>query len=432
MIRGARVAGQIARGTRIANRRSMLSNLRAWCLVGLSAALVSGCDSSAEDESATAGNGPGGGDGAQSGATTGSETTTGASTGTEGTGGNPQSGARHHGDEVVIDGDFGTEDVIQTFLGGKEGPIESLAEGDEIPSEGGWSFSDYFTTGKVDAERGMVLYNTESQDSYNATRIFDAGEIAESRSFYKAHWVRNVMLLDGQPYTKSYQWKHERVSWQYVWTDTDTEIKVHNWLEADGSPAPMTMVNRSADDQTVYWGGDAANSNGGWTLLEIIVSTGTLGQTDGLVVTRVHKDGHTVISQNVQPERVYADPDLRLRYFIEQNYFGNFGQNEDGVDNPLPKPEVRELYSDDSRVIVGTSPTTGRRRVELRDAVDLKMATLREVQAWTSWNGSITLSLNAGGLPTGTHELFLVVIDGVDADGWDNVVASQPITVQVP
>jgi hypothetical protein len=277
-----------------------------------------------------------------------------------------------------------------------------------------------------------VHFNTESQDVYGATRIFDAGEIAENRSFYKAHYVRNVMLLDGQPYTKDYQWKHERVSWQSVWTDTDTEIALFNWLEGNGSANSMTVVRRAASDETVYWDGEAADSNGGWTLLEMIVSTGTLGNTDGLVVTRVHKNGHTVISQNLQPERVYANPDLRLRYFIEQNYFGNFGQNVDGVDNDLPKPQVRELYSDDSRVIVGTSPATGRRRVELRDTSDLQSATLREVQSWTAWNGSITLNLNAGGLPVGTHQLFLVVIDGIDAEGWDNVVASQPVTVVVP
>ena len=404
----------------------MLSLTRSFGVCALLCLLA--CDSGAGDETdGSAGSAPSGGDSATGGGVLAGGN--GPSGGESSSGGN---GPLHHGDEVVIDGDFGSEDVLQTFLGGASGPIEALDEGMEIASEGGWYFGDYVTTGKVDAERGMVLYNTEDTDHYNATRIFDAGVIPEGRSFYKAHWVRNVMLLDGLPYTKSYQWKHERVSWQSVWTDTDTEIKVHNWPEASGAAAPMTMVNRSADDQTVYWGGDAADSNGGWTLLEMIVSTGTLGQTDGLVVTRVHKNGHTTISQNVQPERVYADPELRLRYFIEQNYFGNFGQNEDGVDNPLPKPEVRELYSDDSRIIVGNGPEGGRRRIELRDTVELSTATVRELQSWTTWNQSITLRLNAGGLPSGTHELFLVVIDGVDAGGWDKVVASEPVTVEVP
>lgn len=62
---------------------------------------------------------------------------------------------------------------------------------------------------------------------------------------------------------------------------------------------------------------------------------------------------------NAQRERIYADPTLRLRYFIEQNYFGNFGQREDGVDNTMPKPQVRELWSDDSRVIVGQAAGSG-------------------------------------------------------------------------
>ncbi len=193
----------------------------------------------------------------------------------------------------------------------------------------------------------------------------------------------------------------------------------------------MTVVCRSAEDQEVYWEGVVPDSNDGWTLLEMIVTTGTEGNEDGMVVTRAHKDGHTQISVNQQPERVYA-ADHRFRYFIEQNYFGNFAQNEHGVDNDWPHPDTRELYSDDSRIIVGTTPETGRRRIELRDAIDLRQATVRELQSWTDWNGSITLNLNAGGLPQGRHDLFLVVIDGVDTDGWDNVVASQPVTVEVP
>jgi len=352
--------------------------------------------------------------------------------GSGGTGGGAGSGGAgsvlHHGDEVTLQGDFGTEDVISTFLGGASGPIEALGVGDVIANGGDWHFDDCVTTVAMDSERGEVLYNTEDSQSYNATRIFDAGVIEEQRSFYVAYWVRNVMLLNGQPYTKSYQWKHNRISWQYVWTDTDTEIKIHNWPTSQG---PMTFINRSATDQDVYWGGAAADSNGGWAMLEVIVSTGTEGNKDGLVVTRVHKNGQTVISQNLQPEGVYADPNLRLRYFIEQNYFGNFGQLEDGVDNDLPKPDVRELYSDDSRIVVGKGPESGRRRIELRDRIDLQSATVRELQPWTLWDGTITLELNTGGLPPGLHELFLVVIDGVDADGWDHVVASTPVSVQV-
>ena len=122
---------------------------------------------------------------------------------------------------------------------------------------------------------------------------------------------------------------------------------------------------------------------------------------------------------------------MRLRHFIEQNFFGNFGQVEDGVNNPLPKPDVRELWSDDSRVIVGNDARSGWQRVELRDAVSLRDATVRELQAWTSWDNDITLTLNTGGLPAGTLDLFLVVIDGVDAQGWDVVTHSRAIRVVV-
>ncbi|MBZ5709741.1 hypothetical protein [Nannocystis pusilla] len=337
-----------------------------------------------------------------------------------------------HGDMVTIEGDFGSNDVIKTFLGGADGKIESLSPGQSMESGDGWSFNDLGgpTSVEIDAERGKVLFTPEDSDHYNATRRFDPGfAIEEQRYFYKAHWVRNVMLLDGMPYAKSYQWKHERVNWENSVVDGDCEIKVHNWFAGGGGV--LTFVNRSADDQSVYYGGQAADSNGGWALLEILVFTGTEGLEDGKLITRVHKDGKTVISQNRQAERIYADPSLRLRHFVEQNYFGNFGQVEDGVDNPLPKPEVRELWSDDSRVLVGNTAETGWRRVELRDSVDLAGAALREVQDWVSWDGSITLRLNAGGLPAGEHDLFLVVIGGVDADGWDVVTHSVPIRVGV-
>jgi hypothetical protein len=346
------------------------------------------------------------------------------------TGDDPQAVYRH-GDVVTIVGDFGTNDVTKTFLGGADGRIESLSPGQTMPSGDGWSFNDLGgpTSVEIDPERGKVLFTPEDPQNYNATRRFDPGfPIPEQRAFYKAHYVRNVLLLDGEPYAKSYQWKHERVNWENTVVDGDCEIKVHNWLHSQG---PITIVNRSASDKSTYYGGAAADSNGGWALLEIMVFTGTQGQEDGKLITRVHKDGKTVISHNRQAERIYADPALRLRYFIEQNYFGNFGQFEDGVDNPLPKPEVRELWSDDSRVIVGNTAETGWRRVELRDSVELADATLREIQDWDKWDGDIELRLNADGLPQGEHDLFLVVIDGVDAEGWDVVTHAMPLRVAV-
>lgn len=396
----------------------------------------------------TAGVGCGGGDGTGSSSTgnAGTGGSTSASTGgmmsasTGGAGGSDSmssggGGATvsvyHHGDMVTIDGAFGTNDVTKTFLGGADGMIESKAIDQSMASGAGWSFNDLGgpTTVALDGKRGKVLYTPEDVDHYNATRRFDPGfAIGEQRYFYKAHYVRNVMLLDGQPYTKSYQWKHERVNWVNSVSDSSCEIKVLNWPTSQG---PITVLNRSATDGSTFWGGAAADSNGDWALLEIMVFTGTEGQQDGKLVTRVHKNGKTVISQNKQPEKIYADPTLRLRYFVEQNYFGNFGQVEDGVDNGMPKPQVREVYSDDSRVIVGNTATSGWKRIELRDSVALEDATLREMQDWTSWDGAIHLRLNAGGLPKGLHDLFLVVIDGIDAGGWDVVTHTMPVRVEV-
>lgn len=337
----------------------------------------------------------------------------------------------HHGDTVTIKGDFGLQDVVHSFLGGAGGMIEAQATGASMPNGNGWQFNDLGgpTSVAIDGTRGKVLFTPEDSTHYNATRRFDPGfAIGEQRYFYKAHWVRNVMLLGGVPYTKSYQWKHERINWENSVTDGDCQIKVHNWPTSQG---PITIINRGGGDTSTYWGGAAADSSGGWALLEIMGYTGTLGQQDGMLITRVHKNGRTVISQNRQAERIYADPTLRLRYFVEQNYFGNFGQIEDGVDNALPKPDTREVYSDDSRVIVGRVPGQGWQRVELRDSVDLQTATVRELQDWSEWNGNITLRLNTGGLAPGVHALYLVVIDGVDAQGWDRVIHSEPVTVQV-
>lgn len=338
-----------------------------------------------------------------------------------------------HGDPVTIDGPFGTSDVTQTFLGGSTGMIESCQAGANISNGNGWYFNElgYPTRVMADPKRGKVLFTSEDSSHYNATRHFDSGfAIAEQRYFYKAHWVRSVLLLDGQPYTKSFQWKHERVNWRNTIVDGDCEIKVHDY--PNGGGGLQTHVNRSASDKSVYWGGQVIKANSDWALLEMMVYTGTQGGNDAKVVTRAHVNGKTYVNQNKQAERVYADPTMRLRHFIEQNYFGNFGQVEDGVNNPLPKPEVRELWSDDSRVIVGNDARAGWQRVELRDAVSLQDAKVRELQSWNIWDGNITLTLNTGGLPPGVHDLFLVVIDGVDAQGWDVVRQSMPIRVVVP
>ncbi len=337
-----------------------------------------------------------------------------------------------HGDLITLTGSFGTHSVTKTFLGGAGGLIEYQPVGATMPNSNNWTFHTlgYTAAIKVDPARGKVLFNPEDSSHYAATRRYDSGApIPEQRYLYKAHYVRNVMLLDGLPYTKSYQWKHERINWENSIEDGDCEIKVHNWPPN----GPISFVNRSASDKSTYWGSaaQAPSSNGDWALMEIFVFTGTQGQSDGKVITRVHKNGRTVVGLNRQAERVYADPALRFRYFLEQNYFGNLGQSEDGVDNPLPKPQVRELYSDDSQVIVGLDAFSGFRRIELRDTVELNTATIRELQDWTTWNGNIDLHLNTGGIPPGEHDLYLVVVDGVDSDGLDIVSYSQPIHVQV-
>lgn len=343
----------------------------------------------------------------------------------------PAAAVYRHGDAITIKGQFGAPEVTRTFLGGASGMIESQPAGATMPNGGGWTFNDLGgpTSVAIDGSRGKVLFTPQDSAHYNATRRFDPGfAIGEQRYFYKAHYVRNVLRLGGAAYTKSYQWKHERINWEDSVSDGDCEIKVHNWPTSQG---PITMINRGGGDGSTYWGGAAADSNGDWALLEIMGYTGTQGIQDGMLITRVHKNGRTVVSQNKQAERIYADPALRLRYFIEQNYFGNFGQIEDGVDNTLPKPDTRELYSDDSRVIVGRAAGQGWQRVELRDSIALQAATVRELQDWSAWQGDITLRLNTGGLPPGRHALYLVVIDGVDAQGWDRVIHSAPISVQV-
>ncbi|WP_159666342.1 hypothetical protein [Andreprevotia sp. IGB-42] len=335
-----------------------------------------------------------------------------------------------HGEMINLDGHFGSNNATQTFLGGAGGMIEATATGSSMANGNGWTFNNLGgpTTVQNDPQRGKVLFTPEDSTHYNAVRRFDPGfAIPEQRYIYKAHWVRNVLLLDGKPYTKSYQWKHERIVWRDSVVDGNCEFKIYNWANT----GVITIVNRSATDQSTYWGGIAPDHNGDWALMETLIYTGTQGLQDGKVITRVHKNGHTYISQNRQAEKIYADPDLRLRYFIEQNYFGNFGQREDGVDNPLPKPDVRQVYSDDSRILISNDNQPAWKRVELRDSVDLHDATVRELQDWTVWSGGIQVKLNTGGLPKGRHRLYLVVIEGVDANGWDNVVGATPINVSV-
>ncbi len=337
----------------------------------------------------------------------------------------------HHGDPVTIPGSFGNLDVTHTFLGGATGPIESTAVGHAPANGGGWIFNNLGgpTTVRMDPDRGKVLFTPEDANNYNATRRFDSGAgIDEQRFVYKAHFVRNVLLLDGAPYPWSYQWKHERVHWLDSVTDSNCEIKVHDWPDAQG---PETILTREDGSDQTFWGGARVDSNSGWAMMELMFYTGTRGQSDGKVVTRIFKNGHTYIGQDQQAVQVYANGSQKLRYFVEQNYFGNFAQIEFGVDNNSPRPQVREVWSDDSLVIVGRAPGDGWQRVELRDAVALQDATLRVPQSWTTWNGNIQINLNTDGLPPGEHDLYLVVIDGIDAQGWDVVDTAMPIHVQV-
>ncbi|TKD07604.1 hypothetical protein E8A74_17735 [Polyangium fumosum] len=254
--------------------------------------------------------GCGGGDTTSSSSQGGGSATTSSSSGE---GGHDDGGVApaiyHHGDMVTIQGDLGSNDVTKTFLGGADGMIESMSPGQSMMSGNGWTFNMLGgpSSVKVDATRGKVLFTPEDSMNYNATRRFDSGfAIQEQRHFYKAHYVRNVMLLDGMPYQKSYQWKHERVSWENSVSDNDCEIKVYSWFAGGGGV--ITYVNRSTTDKSTYYGGKAADSNRDWALMEMMVFTGTQGQEDGKLITRVHKNGKTLISQNKQTERVYADP----------------------------------------------------------------------------------------------------------------------------
>lgn len=336
-----------------------------------------------------------------------------------------------HGDTVLVPAPRPAPATSRSQLGGPDGRIENTMIGAAPANGQGWTFNNLggFTRIRWDTARGKVLFTPQDSQNYNAVRRYDPGAaIGPQRHVYKAHYSRNVMLLDGQPYSKSYQWKHERLSWQDSVSDTSAEIKVHNWLNSQG---PITILNRTNGSNETWWGGHAGDSTGGWALMEVFVFTGSDGSNDGRVVTRVHKNGRTQISQNRSGIVVHADDTKRLRYFVEQNYFGNFGQIEDGPDNPLPKPQVRQLWSDDSLVQVGNDAASGWQRLELRDHPDLRLATVRETQNWNRWDSQIGLRLNTGGLPPGEHDLYLVVVDGLDADGWDVVSAAYPLRVRV-
>lgn len=340
-------------------------------------------------------------------------------------------GTPGHGDEVRLPSPFSAAAMQTSFIGGVDGLIERTDIAASPPSEDGWIFNMLggVTSVRIDAARDKVLFTPQDNQNYNATRRYDPGfALAQQRHIYKAHWVRNRLLLDGEPYALSYQWKHERLSWQNSVTDTNGEFKVHNW---PGSQGPITFLTRADGSGQTWWGGHAGDSNADWALLEMFVFTGTDGMPDGRVLTRVHKNGQTRISQNRRDQVIHSGPQNRLRYFVEQNYFGNWAQIEYGVDNNHPRPQVRELWSDDSLVQIGLDASSGWQRVELRDAVDLRDAGIRELQGWRIEGGDVVTTLNTGGIAPGEHALYLVMIDGVDADGWDQVLAAHPVLVRV-
>ncbi|MEO8673368.1 MAG: hypothetical protein ABI411_18795, partial [Tahibacter sp.] len=82
--------------------------------------------------------------------------------------------AYHHGDSVTLGGNFGTQNVRKTFLGGAGGVIEGQGVNTVLPNGNRWIFSDlgFPATVRNDPVRGKVIFTPEDSTHYNATRRY--------------------------------------------------------------------------------------------------------------------------------------------------------------------------------------------------------------------------------------------------------------------
>lgn len=311
-----------------------------------------------------------------------------------------------HGSTFTIVGTgFGTNSATTNeFLGGAAGIFEQGGIG-TTPAKTNWDFESQWHNGVIyeDAERGKVLWTRISNQ--NGDKRFDNVDyIPESTPYMLSYWVKNISFMDGATIV---QWKMTRFGYANNINDNDSEITFFNW---QGS-SKQVMCRYNAVSNPTLSPGSAAGPvlDGGWTKMQWFINPGTQGSANGELHLRTKRPGQPWHTWSRTDQQVYGTAN-RHRYFIIQNYFGNYSGAGAG--------RYQDIFEDDFLIQVGSW-----KRVELCNSANYTAAEIREDQPWTYWSdGAIQITVNKGGLPPGQY--YLHVLDGLNTS-----VFSQEVTL---
>lgn len=307
---------------------------------------------------------------------------------------------------------FGTRSTSQEWLGGLNGVIDSMANGDRFDQLGraGWSLltpstSRYPTCSTERAwSRGKSLvHDTRGGAEYKQSLFFDA-------TSYSSMYTSNKCYLAHDTLTTGYL-QHKMIRW----------LRTETVVDGDGS----YMANRlgatrdsflntfnSAGTSTYWMDGTAGTTPlptaGSWYHLETwLKMNSTPGTADGYFRVRVtDPSAGTVLMDNVSTNRVYngSSDSGTYRYICFQNYFGNADVGEpSGAGNGNAHGV---MWWDDHLIQYGTSDDA-LKICYLTDASTWAASTVKEVQPVSSWaDTSISLTINQGAHANLTGKYF--------------------------
>lgn len=375
----------------------------------------------------------------------------------------------------------------KAFAGGATGLIESLSVGASPANANGWYFTDSATAPTVysDATRGKVLFNNygPSMTDLDATKGYGfAVGVPEDTDIYYSRWVRGVLKTTAgadYPDASQVQWKLHRPNFANGISDdgdtnTGQELFSAIFYNVNGrqvrweNNAGLTTgtatggSNTTLIDTTANWGvnslkgrrydfnhagthsfgiiisntsntmtfssqtaivagdtysvgtaqdyfgssGLVPKPNSGWFQVEQFIHTSHQGVADGSYTIRYRQNG--VIIDDVKTSIPLYGGTKRFIWMQAQDYFGNYS-------SPMT---LKEVYSDDIFTQYGST-----KRVVITDNVNVDLATVYEVQDWSSWTGGVVQgTINKGSIASGNY--YVCVVTGPNTVLW-----SSPITL---
>lgn len=324
--------------------------------------------------------------------------------------------------QLTIQGSgFGGNDLKYSWLGGN---IESGTSGAAF-SASGWGAntdSTYFSTPKYttakshSGKKSILSSYTETRYGSGYWYAFDS----EAAKMYATYWIYvDLASMKGQ----NKLWRIMGVPASF--DDRNTVLMASQWnnnssyamLFSNGDAQSYWYSTDSEKDGIIQLYGEEIPGFGTWARVEIYFEGGTVGQKNGTVIYKMHKNG-SIVQTRVNFDgnlMVYDNTSMRAKGFTIQNYVGNAAAD-------YPRTGNEKIYTDDVFIQTGTQA-----RVEIGDKSTWSSCTYREVQVPTSWTSSqIKATVNAGVFNSG-QKVYVYVVDGsgnVNSQGYPITIGS--------